>query len=205
LFSSCSNFGKISDSSTSSFPESPEGVERSRGHGGPYSSPGTTSRHAMQNQIGENKEIHVGLTAAVSPLSLPKLTPSFPLKRYLEEDEGVVDEDEGDSSLNHSCSPTPEESVPLPLNTMDSILSVAISAEFNAFGGVGSHIRSHSHNHSNSRPSKELNKMEKAKLNELFYASQALNAPVDQDGPIKVVGSYFQISCIITVLCNNNF
>lgn len=67
-----------------------------------------------------------------------------------------------------------QEITPLPLNTMDSILSVAIAAEFNAFGMLGA-----------SMNSKELNKAEQAKLNELLLASQALHAPVDAERPVK--------------------
>lgn len=67
----------------------------------------------------------------------------------------------------------PQERMP-PLNTIDSILSIAIAAEFNAFGMLGGNTTS-----------KELNKAEQAKLNELLLASQALNAPVDAERPIK--------------------
>ncbi|XP_035713291.1 nuclear hormone receptor HR96 isoform X2 [Folsomia candida] len=87
---------------------------------------------------------------------------------------------------------------PLPLNTMESILSVAISAEFNA--GLlsednclgdddmsGGHQQQHSHSSAAAmHNSRTLNKAEKAKLSELFFASEALNAPVDLDGPIKI-------------------
>lgn len=68
---------------------------------------------------------------------------------------------------------------PLPLNTMDSILSVAIKAEFNAFGVLG-------RPHCGIQNSRELNNAERAKLSELLSASQALNAPIDAENPIKV-------------------
>jgi len=54
---------------------------------------------------------------------------------------------------------------PLPLNTMDSIVSVAIRAEFNSFGMLCKHQES---------MSKDLNGAEIAKLQELLMACEAL-------------------------------
>lgn len=113
-----------------------------------------------------------------SPNSSPPHVFSFPTGLPL----GAGQFEESCQSITQSSSrdSVVEELAPLPLNTMDSILSVAISAEFNAFGVLG-HTQSHS--------SKDFNKAERAKLNELFFAGQALNAPVDADGPIKIVSS----------------
>ena len=70
---------------------------------------------------------------------------------------------------------------PLPLNTMDSIMSVAITAEFNSSDMMRNAQESLSSN---------LNRAERAKLRELLMASQALMAPVDEEGPIKVSVSW---------------
>jgi len=67
-----------------------------------------------------------------------------------------------------------EQPPPLPLNTMDSILSVAITAEYNACARLGS---------SPISQSSQLNKAEQDKLNELLMASQALHTPVDEEAP----------------------
>ncbi|CAG7838579.1 unnamed protein product [Allacma fusca] len=74
-----------------------------------------------------------------------------------------------------------EELLPLPFNTMDSILSVAIKAEFNAFGVLNGGQEPHQ-----AVQSRLLNKAEQNKLNELLLASQALATPVDAEGPVKV-------------------
>lgn len=111
----------------------------------------------------------------------------------------------------HSSSHRDQDFPPLPLNTMESILSVAISAEFNALGfNEGSNNDDYNTHHSPDPTatqesscgrgnlalnSRSLNKAEKAKLSELFFASEALNAPVDLDGPIKIVISI--LTCFI--------
>jgi len=151
----------LADSTSgSSYPESPEVILPDGSH----------SHYQIQHQILPPQQTHYHHEP---PSPVPNLMETR--GRYYGED----DEREG------------QDVPPLPLNTMDSILSVAISAEFNAFGGLGNMQgggrNSHNH-HSYNGNSKELNKAEKAKLSELFYASEALNAPVDQDGPVKVVG-----------------
>jgi len=78
--------------------------------------------------------------------------------------------------VQHQGASFEDELVPLPLNTMDSILSVAITAEFNGSGVLG---------RSSIPRSKDLNKAERCKLSELLSACQALNTPVDAEGPIK--------------------
>ncbi|XP_034837333.1 nuclear hormone receptor HR96 [Maniola hyperantus] len=56
-------------------------------------------------------------------------------------------------------------------NSMESILCEAIKLEFEAYTSVGSC----------SGSSRELNEVERAKLNELIVANKALNAPIDDD------------------------
>ena len=76
--------------------------------------------------------------------------------------------------------------LPLPLNTMDSIVSVAIKAEFSSVGALVCRGVS-------SSQSRLLNKAEQNKLDELLLASQALNAPVDAEGLVKVSVSNFYL------------
>lgn len=91
---------------------------------------------------------------------------------------------EPQNPMNYSCDSSnqckeaqDETLVPLPLNTTDSILSVAIRAEFNSFGMTATPQES---------MNKELTVAEIAKLQELMMACEALGDPVDQEGPIKL-------------------
>lgn len=63
------------------------------------------------------------------------------------------------------------ERIPIEPNSIESILCEAIKLEFEAYSSV-------TQNHKSSR---ELNDVERAKLNELIVANKALHAPIDDD------------------------
>ncbi|CAH2261800.1 jg14183 [Pararge aegeria aegeria] len=75
-------------------------------------------------------------------------------------------------------------------NSMESILCEAIKLEFEAYTSVGSC----------SGSSRELNEVERAKLNELIVANKALHAPIDDDlsqliGEVASAGLKVRIQC----------
>ena len=85
------------------------------------------------------------------------------------------------------------------METMDALLNTAIRAEYNVSVDL---VRGDDPNSPLSPVrDRQLNEIEKAKLQELVVANKALLAPLTEDGPVNVIIFYY---CIVVVFYIGN-
>ena len=70
------------------------------------------------------------------------------------------------------------------METMDALLNTAIRAEYNVSADL---VRGDDPSPLSPVRDRQLNEMEKAKLQELVFANKALLAPLTEDGPVNVI------------------